>query len=360
MPHDPDSDPLVDWYLYDDKARRASLKTVHRSYELFRDRLDRVEQIWTAPKINVSQSQWVGYDLADYPYVLPDEGVEEVQELVRLVAEKGATGSGVVQDVLMDLVGRTANPSSSAFWAEMMEYARPRDKYTPRRRRFAAAGLARLAVVRECRSALETLLLLMGSGRSEVRTEAVRALARAHWLWDKTPVDGLVDAIFSVAVADPEFSARLAARLGLADCGQQIPTDDPLHLYSFDVKLRRDPRFTCLVEAGSENTLDDLHALILQAFQWEAGDHLYGFFLNGKLWDDDTGFLSPQSAQEDARAASDWALGDLGLAEKCSFLFLFDFGDCHEFDVKITGLAPLPEGFEPRVVRCRGRRPKQY
>lgn len=360
MVHDPDSDPLVDWYWYDDSARLASLKTVHRSYERFRDRLDRVEQIWTAPRISTSQSQWVGYDLSDYPHVLPPEGVEEVQELVRLVAEKGGAGSGVVQDVLMDLVGRTANPSSAAFWAEMMEYTRPRDKYTPRRRRFAAAGLARLAVVRECRPALETLLLLMGSGRAEVRTEAVKALARAHWLWDKTPVPGLVDALLAVAVGDSEFAPRLSARLGLADCGQEIPTDDPPLLYAFDVKLKRDPRFSCRIELGSENTLDDLQEMILQAFRWENGDHLYAFYLSGRQWDDDTGFVSPESQQEDARAASDWTLSGLGLAEKCSFLFLFDFGDCHEFEVKVADVAPLSESFEPRVAGCRGRRPRQY
>jgi len=359
MVHDPDSDPLVEWYHYDESARRASLKTIHRSYERFRDRLDRIEQIWTAPKINASQSQWVGYDLADYPYPLPQEGVEEVQELVRLVAGKGAAGSGVVQDVLMDLVGRTANPWSASFWAEMMEYTRPRDKYTPRRRRFAASGLARLAVVRECRPALEALLLLMGSGRPEVRTEAVKALTRAYWLWDRTPSALLVDAVFSVAVEAPEFAPRLSARLGLADCGQEIPADDPFQLYSFEVKLKRDPRFTCRIEMGSENTLDELTGLILQAFRWEDGDHMYAFFLSGKAWDDDTGFISPHSEQEDDRLASDWAIGDLGFVQNCSFLLLFDFGDCHEFDVKVRGISPLPEGFEPRVAAGRGRRPKQ-
>ncbi len=359
MPHDPDSDPLVDWYLFDEKPRRASLKTIHSRYEQFRDRLDRVEQIWTAPEMNASESQWVGYDLADYRYVLPHEGVEEVQELVRLVAEKGGPGSGVVQDVLMDLVGRTANTSSSAFWAEMMEYTRPRDKYSSRRRRFAAAGLARLAVVQECRPALETLLLLMGSGRPEAREEAVRALVRAFWLWDKAPSPGLVDAIFAVAAGDPEFLTRLAARLGLADCGQEIPADATPQCYSFRVKLRKDPRFSCLIEAGSHNSLDDLQTLIMEAFRWDAGEHGYGFFLSGKAWDDDTGFMSPLSGLEDARPASDWALGDLGLAEKCSFLFLFDLRECHEFEVRVSGVAPLPEGFEPAVIRRRGRRPRQ-
>ena len=359
MPHDPDSDPLVDWYLYDNKGRPASLKTIHSRYEQFRDRLDRVEQIWTAPEMSASQSQWVGYDLADYRYVLPPEGVEEVEELVRLVAEKGGVGSGVVQDVLMDLLGRSASPSSSAFWVEMMEYTRSRDKYTPRRRQFAAAGLARLAVVKECRPALETLLMLMGSGRPEVRVEAVRALARAYWLWDQTPSQGLVDAFFAVAAGDPEFLSRVAARLGLADCGQQIPADETPQRYAFSVKLRRDPRFSCRIEAGSENTLDDLHRLILEGFRWEAGDRGYGFFLNGRAWDDNTGFFGPLSGVEDARPASDWALGDLGLAERCTFLYLLDLRECHEFDVKVTGITLLPERFEPRVARRRGRLPKQ-
>lgn len=45
---------------------------------------------------------------------------------------------------------------------------------------------------------------------------------------------------------------------------------------------------------------------------------------------------------------------------KHTFLYSFDFGDSHEFDVKVLGMAPRDAGDYPRLVEARGEAPRQY
>jgi hypothetical protein len=51
----------------------------------------------------------------------------------------------------------------------------------------------------------------------------------------------------------------------------------------------------------------------------------------------------------------------LNLNEGQSFLYLFDYGDNHEFDVTVLRINPLaPKGKYPRVLEYHGQVPPQY
>jgi hypothetical protein len=52
---------------------------------------------------------------------------------------------------------------------------------------------------------------------------------------------------------------------------------------------------------------------------------------------------------------------DLGLRLKQRFLYLFDYGDEHRFEVQLIAINPeAPKRKRPRVVERHGRNPKQY
>lgn len=54
-------------------------------------------------------------------------------------------------------------------------------------------------------------------------------------------------------------------------------------------------------------------------------------------------------------------IGDLRLRMKQRFLYLFDYGDEHHFEVQLVGINPdAPKKRYPRVVGKRGKAPSQY
>ena len=54
-------------------------------------------------------------------------------------------------------------------------------------------------------------------------------------------------------------------------------------------------------------------------------------------------------------------IGDLGLVRKHKFLYYFDYGDSHKFEVEVVGIHPdIQQGKYPRVVESKGKAPAQY
>jgi len=112
------------------------------------------------------------------------------------------------------------------------------------------------------------------------------------------------------------------------------------------------------IELAEDNTLEDLHLVIQQAYRWW-DDHLYSFFLSGRAWDSASEVASPWS--EGVRHTHQVEIGRLELREGQRFLYLFDYGDEHEFDVTVVALTPLaPRAVYPRVVEHHGASPPQY
>jgi len=51
----------------------------------------------------------------------------------------------------------------------------------------------------------------------------------------------------------------------------------------------------------------------------------------------------------------------LGLRMKQKFLYLYDYGDEHRFEVQLVGINPeAPKGRYPRIVESHGKAPRQY
>ena len=92
----------------------------------------------------------------------------------------------------------------------------------------------------------------------------------------------------------------------------------------------------------------------------EIADHLYSFYMNGQLYDQRYTFACPY--EEDRPPWTDEAIiGELGLVVKHKFLYYFDYGDSHQFEVEVVGIRPqAAPGKYPRVVDSRGEAPPQY
>jgi hypothetical protein len=128
--------------------------------------------------------------------------------------------------------------------------------------------------------------------------------------------------------------------------------------YVLRVNHRALPEVWREIELAEDNTLEDLHLVIQQAFSWW-DDHLYSFFLSGQPWDQRTEIGSPWSdAPEHTHHVQ---IGQLDLRVGQTFLYLFDYGDQHEFDVNVQDIHRLaPKGEYPRVLTYQGTSPPQY
>jgi hypothetical protein len=112
------------------------------------------------------------------------------------------------------------------------------------------------------------------------------------------------------------------------------------------------------IEIAADQTLEDLHLMIQRAFGWH-DDHLYSFFMNGRAWDRNAEVGSPWS---DCHLHTHQVkIGALDLRPGRRFLYLFDYGDNHEFDVSVVRIDPVAtRGEYPRIVAARGASPQQY
>ena len=121
------------------------------------------------------------------------------------------------------------------------------------------------------------------------------------------------------------------------------------------VTYRGDPDAWFIFELRADQTLDHLHEAILDAADFDP-DHLYSFYLSGNAWDEDTEY-APQKARHSSHAR----LSDLRLRLKQRWLYLFDYGDQHEFDVQLIATSSdQPRGDYPRLIEQHGQMPPQY
>ena len=78
--------------------------------------------------------------------------------------------------------------------------------------------------------------------------------------------------------------------------------------------------------------------------------------MSGQAWDEDTEY-----APQKARHSSHTHLANLRLRLKQRWLYLFDYGDQHEFDVQLIATSPdQPRGDYPRLIEQHGQMPPQY
>jgi hypothetical protein len=122
-----------------------------------------------------------------------------------------------------------------------------------------------------------------------------------------------------------------------------------------------------------EDTLDDLHNMIFDAFD-RYDEHLYSFYFpktppkgTSRAWIHDAKEYTHSYTLEDgpfgsnAENAAKTKIGLLGLKKDQKFYYLFDFGDewWHEITVEATDV-PAEKGKYPRVLEKKGKSPPQY
>ena len=179
-------------------------------------------------------------------------------------------------------------------------------------------------------------------------------------------------------IPDPELSALFGAAVQVYDFENppDLPREyDPdrgmrrpkasrkakkgrVKTFIFRVNHRALPEVWRDIELAEDQTLEDLHLMIQQAYEWW-DDHLYSFFLSGQVYDQAGEIGSPWSdtSLHTHQVQIDWL--DLQPGQK--FLYYFDYGDSHEFDVQLMTINPAgAAGQYPRVVGQYGQAPPQY
>lgn len=105
-------------------------------------------------------------------------------------------------------------------------------------------------------------------------------------------------------------------------------------------------------ELAGNNTLHDLHSVIQEGFDW-GNDHLYAFFMNNKLWNENDMYSENQTSIQ---------LKDVGLRKRSRFLYLFDYGDelVHQVVVEKVTTKDSQAKKLPVLLNKTGIAPPQY
>ena len=152
---------------------------------------------------------------------------------------------------------------------------------------------------------------------------------------------------------DPDLAAARA--LPVAAPAARSRATPPAQTYRFRVTYRRADDVWFDVQTSSKHTLHDLHVTIMEATNFD-DDHLHAFYLSGKAWDKRTEY-----GHTDARNVCITPIGSLSLRLKQRLLYIFDFGDRHEFTVQLIETSPEPARERyPRIVARHGKMPPQY
>jgi hypothetical protein len=287
------------------------------------------------------------------------EDVARLQAEYLQVLEAGGPGTNHLQESLLNLIAVTADPSSIPFWLQLLDHRRARDTFAKRRRTFVFAALAYLAIHRGAAEGYDTLLELTRHALPEVRELAVEYLGRAYLEAERPLPPEVVAHVSSIAVEDQAFGPRFWARRLLYDIEAPLPLDNPGGVYVFKVKFKWAKRIYRSIAVRSEQTLADLQGAFQDAIDWD-NDHLYAFFMNGQTHD--SRYMIAHPYLDDAPLYVDEVvIGELGLTPKHKFVYFFDYGDSHEFEVEVIGIRPRAEpGDYPMLVDSQGEAPPQY
>jgi hypothetical protein len=188
----------------------------------------------------------------------------------------------------------------------------------------------------------------------------IRALeshrADPHLLW---AVDQAWSAETLAALRDDPMLAEARSKPAVAAPPPSEPERKPgaLQTFTFKVTYLRDPEVWLMLEIAEHQTLDDLHYAVQRAVDFDA-DHLYSFFMSNRAWDRSSEYASPHA---DGSSAAQIPVGNLRLRMKQRFLYLFDYGDEHRFEVQLVATNPdAPQDRYPKVVESHGEAPSQY
>ena len=114
------------------------------------------------------------------------------------------------------------------------------------------------------------------------------------------------------------------------------------------------------IEMKASQTLEGLHSAIQDTIGWD-NDHLYSFFMNNKFYsgESDVEFTCPY--EPEGRQTADVPTGAFAFKKGQKFAYLFDFGDCHRFEIEVIDFGTVQEGKKyPVLLESKGKSPEQY
>ena len=119
------------------------------------------------------------------------------------------------------------------------------------------------------------------------------------------------------------------------------------------------------IELKETQTLDDLHeAIIYKSFGWD-DPHMYSFFFDNIPYSKNRKneySCHPESNFDGEKPkSSNIKLKYLNLRKNQKFLFVFDFGDDHQFGIQVEGFGKIQKGKKyPLILEKKGKAPEQY
>ena len=182
------------------------------------------------------------------------------------------------------------------------------------------------------------------------------------WYGDE-PVEHRV----TVATREGEVEVVLGAPVEGVDVTRRDPATPPERVHRLKIELEEvnwgvpDGEVSRTVEMAGDATLHDLHDVIQQAFGWD-DDHLYEFFVSGKLRDRKTQYVgSPMGDTEpffdtgdDPRSVEETRLDDLGLVRRRAMRYEFDEHVVHKITVSTIRDGGTDDVDLPREVAAVG------
>jgi hypothetical protein len=144
-------------------------------------------------------------------------------------------------------------------------------------------------------------------------------------------------------------------------------------IFIFNVELHWETTVTRKIAIRGDQTLEDLHFAIYDAFDREE-EHLYSFYFpkpgsRGRARIRDAlEYTCPYCLEEGncfgdepAKDAAETAIESLPLRPRQKFSYLFDFGDEWWHDISVEQVnVPSEKGKYPRVLEKHGKSPPQY
>ncbi len=123
---------------------------------------------------------------------------------------------------------------------------------------------------------------------------------------------------------------------------------------------------TIKIEMKGAQTLDDLHeAIIYKAFGWD-DPHMYSFHFDNIPYSKNREMEyscdpEPDTFDDAKPKSTKTKLSELQLKKNQKFLFVFDFGDDHQFGISVGGFGNVEKSKKyPLILEEKGKPPKQY
>ena len=193
-------------------------------------------------------------------------------------------------------------------------------------------------------------------------------------LAEKNPLSTMMAMFEQILQREPAPSRPRSTRKGKKE--KRGKAAGPARVYTLDVSLltgpvteafaKKNPSVVRTIEIRGDQTLDDLHEAIFDAFDRD-DPHMYEFqFGKGPMDPKGPRYVMPEVADDDsgppvAGITTETTIDDLGLTTDSQFGYWFDFGDdwFHQIDVAAIDEAP-GKGKYPRVTKKIGKSPPQY